>query len=292
MHYDLGRVKTSKDHLGALATQIRDISTLPHIAIQVINIVNDPRSSAADLKAVVESDPALAARVLRAVNSAAYGLKYEVTTILNAISLLGFHEVKNLVLAASVVNLFQQDVRIGPYTRQGLWRHLVSVAIAARMVAARAGSVRFEEAFLGGLLHDLGLILLDQHFHRSFAKILGHLQPGTSLCEVERHRLGFDHAELGARVAETWGFPGAIVAAIRYHHRAESYRGEHRVIVQAVETANFLCAFKGIDSIGIPHVNPPSGSILEALSFDRHGLKVLCEDLDQELVKAQAMITL
>lgn len=276
--------------LDEIAAHVHEISTIPYIALQIIEVVNNPRSSTADLKAVVESDPSLAARILRTANSAAYGLRRPVKTIFEAINVLGTNEVRNVAVTALIADRFEKDVVVGAYTRRGLWRHMVCVALASRLVTSRAGLPTFSEAFLAGLLHDLGIALLDQYLHERFVAIIKAFQPGMSLCEAERERLGFDHTEFGATVAERWHFPAVTLAAIRHHHASERCGGEYRTIAQAVEVANFICTSKGIRSVDTQQAVPPSLSTLAALSLNRQGLKVLDDDMDGELRKADSLI--
>ncbi|PWB76971.1 MAG: hypothetical protein C3F08_10720 [Candidatus Methylomirabilota bacterium] len=276
--------------LDEIIADVRELSSIPHIALQIIDVVNNPRASAADLETVVGSDPSLAARILRTANSVAYGLRRPVKTIPWAINVLGTNEVRNLAITALIAERFKKDTVVGSYTRRGLWRHMVCTALTARLVASRAGMRTFSEAFLAGLLHDVGIALLDQYLHQPFVGIVTTLTPGVPLCPAERARLGFDHAQFGARVAEQWRFPPIILAALRYHHASDRCSDEARPIAQAVEVANFLCASKGIRSMGASHVASPSPSTLTALSIDRPGLKVLYDDMDGELAKAHTLI--
>jgi len=282
----------SADLLTRITNSIDEISSLPHIMTQVLDVVNNPQTSVADLKEVVESDPALMARVLRTVNSSAYGLRVRAEGVHRAISLLGFNEVRDLAVTASVDDLFGKEVEAGTYRRKGLWRHLVCVALGARMIASRAGLEKFEEAYLAGLLHDLGIILIDQYLHEAFLKVVGDLSPDTTLCAIERRHLGFEHTQLGSRVAENWRFPEHAVATIRFHHNSEKGTGDYQPIVQAVEVANYLCSSKNISSMGAKNVAAPPRSAFDTLSIGRHELKVLWADLDQELTKAEDLINI
>ncbi|MCZ7626171.1 MAG: hypothetical protein C3F12_12290 [Candidatus Methylomirabilota bacterium] len=285
-------VDTPVPALDELIGSVREISTIPQIALRIIDVVNNPRSTGADLEMVVGSDPSLAARILRTANSAAYGLRRPVKTIAWAINVLGTNEVRNLAVTALIAERFKGDVVVGSYTRKGLWRHMVCVGLAARLVASRAGLRTFSEAFLAGLLHDVGIALLDQYLHRPFAEVITTLKPGVSLSQAERAQLGFDHAQFGARVAEQWRFPPVILSAIRCHHAPERCSNESQSIAQAVDIANFICTSKGIRSMGASSIAPPSLPTMTALSIDRQGLKVLYDDLDAELAKAHTLINI
>jgi len=280
----------STDVLSRITDRIHEVSSLPHVMIQVLEVVNNPETSVADLKDVVENDPALMARVIRTVNSAAYGLRVRVESVHRAISFLGFNEVRDLAVTASVADIFGKEIEVRTYRRRDLWRHLVCVALGARLIASRARIDRFEEAYLSGLLHDLGIILTDQYLHSLFLKILEEVADDSPLCAIERRHLGFDHTELGSRVAENWRFPDHAVATIRFHHNSDKCPPAHQAIVQAVEVANFLCTSKRISSMGVQNVPPPPHSAFDALSIRRNDLKVLWADLDKELAKAEELI--
>ena len=276
--------------LESLANRIDEMSSFPAVATRVLEIVNNPDASIADLRAVVECDPALVSRLLRTVNSAAYALRSRVDSIHRAIALLGFNEIRNLAGTASVADLLGTGCAVGSYTSAELWRHLVSVGVAARLVASRSGLAGFEEAYMCGLLHDVGIPLLEQNLRRGFEDVISHISADMATAELERQQLGFDHTQLGAAVAKKWGFPASVVESIHHHHNSEACDGENQQIVRVVEVVNFLCSKKGITSVGLHNVRPPSEKTFSALSIGRNDLKVLWQDLDEELKKVDDLI--
>jgi HD-like signal output (HDOD) protein len=277
--------------LDAAMKRIDDISTLPQIALRVMQVARDESVSAADLKAVMENDPALSARVLRCVNSAAYALRTRVTNLQQAISYLGTKQIRNLAMTACVSDMFRKDERIGPYRRRELWRHLVSVGIGARLIAMRRRLAEFEDAFLAGLLHDVGIVLEDQHFHEAFRRVVGGLDGTRTLAAVEREVLGFDHMMLGERLAAAWGFPEAVRSAARHHHAAMAYSGESADVIRCVEVANLLCTVKGVPSVGVKLVKV-CRTTFSALSLSQQDLKVLDEDLNRELANNATLFSM
>ncbi len=268
--------------LHTLVGRIDEISSLPSIALQVMEVANDPASGAADLKAVMEGDSSLSARVLRCVNSSAYAIRSEITNLQQAIAYLGTKQIRNLALMVTVSDLFKDDGTIGPYRRSELWRHLVAVGICARMIAMRLKYADFEEMFLGGLLHDIGIVLADQHVHEPFEQLVLSLDGREPLCVAERREFGFDHTMLGTEVANMWGFPEAARAAIRYHHSSAAYCGEHVNVVRCVDVANLLCTLKGIPSVGLKLVEF-SAPAVAGLNLAKEDIAILAEDLDREL---------
>ncbi len=277
--------------LARFARTVDEISTLPHVAMRVLEVAQDPDASVSQLKGVLEQDVSLTARVLRCVNSSLFGLRVKVTNLQTAVAYLGFNQVRNLAVTASVAEIFRGGEAIGTYHREELWKHLVSVGICARMIAMRQRLQIFEDAFLAGLLHDIGIVLLDQHAHTAFREVIAALQPNVPLVEVEKSILGFDHTEAGERIATSWKFPEAARDAIRYHHRAGDYRGEHGAIVRCVELANGICTLKGISSVGVK-LAKVSPTTLSALGVSREDLLVLANDLDAELTRSAELFSM
>ncbi len=271
--------------------RIAEISTLPQVAMQVLEVARNPDSGAADLRRIVECDPALSARVLRMVNSAAFAVRTTVTNLHQAISYIGFTQVRNLALTASVSDLFKTDETIGRYRRSGLWRHLVATGLCARLVAMRCRVDDFEDAFLAGLLHDIGIILADEHDHECFSRAMSSVSDERSLLDAEREHLGYTHTQLGDAVAEAWRFPPITRGAIRYHHGSEGYRGEHEDIVRCVEVANVICTMKGTSSTGFKNITPPLETFRK-LNLRREDILVLATDLEREIAGSESLFEL
>ncbi len=275
--------------LDAAARRIHEISTLPHVAIRVMEVAGNPDSGARELKEAMESDAALSARVLLCVNSSAYATRSEITNLQQAIAYLGMRQVRNLAVTASVSQLFKQQEAIGDYQRDGLWRHLIAVGICGRLLAMRREFQDFEDVFLAGLMHDVGIIFEDEHLHDEFVDVIQSLPEMKSLCQAERRRLGFDHTTLAEKVTKSWGFPQTVSAAVRYHHDSTRYKGDHLRIVQCVEVADMICELKQITSVGTQFVRLPKAA-LEDLSLGKEDIVVLAEDLGRELELNQDLL--
>ena len=268
--------------LDSVVRRIDEISTLPAVALRLMEVAGDVGSSAADLKEVLESDTALCARVLQCVNSSVYAVRTRITNLQQAIAYLGLQQIRNLAMTASVSEFFKTDAVIGSYARAGLWKHLVSVGICARLIAKRRRMANFEDTFLAGLLHDIGIVLMDQSVHDEFSKVIVSLKGDKTLVQAERELVGFDHTELGERIAREWGFPDAARAAIRHHHASVLYKGNEIDVVRCVEVANLLCTLKGFSSVGLKLV-PLSKPAIAGLRLTKEDIAVLIEDLDAEI---------
>lgn len=265
-----------------------DVSTLPQVAIKVIQVAKDPDAGAVDLRMIVEGDPALSSKILKCVNSAAYGLRNRVNNLQRAIGLLGFKQVRNIAVTASVSKLFKDPTPIATYTRRGLWNHMVSVGVAARFIAVRCNLPSFEEVFLCGLMHDFGIVLEDQYCHAVFEKAISELSTEKTLCQTEQEHLGFDHAQLGARIADAWKFPQEVRDCIRFHHMFANYRGEFTDHVACVSLANLICTVKGRTSVGMKLVKPAIAA-LEHLKATREDARVWADDLDAEFEQHKSL---
>jgi len=276
--------------LGKLLQRINEVSTLPNMLQEIIRVTNDPNADAMTLGHVIERDPAVAARVLRCANSVAYGLRHRIDSLQMAISYLGFSQVRNLAMSASICKVFQNDIQLGNYTRHGLWHHMASVAITARLIAHQQGVRNPDEVFLAGLLHDLGIILEDQYMHEPFAHMMRHFPASYTLVQAEREVFGFDHTELGARVADMWQLPAAVRDTIRHHHNLY-YDTPHAQTIACVELANVMCSIKGVRSVGVP-VSRISPSVIKHLRLRKGGVNKLIEEMFVQIEQNEQLLRL
>lgn len=278
-----GQNITPGDSLEAVLARTGEISTIQEAALRAATVANDPLAGASELASAIENDPVLAARIIRTVNSAAFGLRRRVAGLTEAIALLGFKRVRNLAMAAMVCSLFRSSQRFGPYDRQALWRHLVAVGVGARAMALASGQAELEEAFLAGLLHDIGIIVEDQYSHEYFVQTMLAVGPHEPLCATEARILGFDHTQIGSRVATGWRFPQPAIDAIAFHHCPEEYDGPFKPLVFAVTVANWVCTENGIPSVGVQNVARPSAQVLKTLGFNDEDLAGFAAGIQYEM---------
>jgi len=284
-----GRTGSPNPALARLAARIGEISTLPEVVYRILTLVEDPQCGAADLTEAVRSDPALAMRVMRTVNSPYYGLEEKVADLQQAIAILGFREIRNLAITSHVATLFRTSEGYKHYSRRGLWQHLVATGLVARMIAQTTGRIPPHEAYLAGLLHKLGLILLDYYAHAGFCRVVDNLRPDRPTCDVEMEVLGFSHAELGQTVAQQWNLPAHLTAAIGLHHRPEQIQESYGPLVGAVAVADFLCHRQDVSSLGVPNAPMPSAQIFLQLTLGRDALNQIVAQLEEALRSAEIM---
>ncbi len=239
-------VATIVDSTGILARieGINSLPTPPLVFSQINRVISDPNASAYDIAAIVSEDQAIAARVLRMVNSAFYGLHQPVASIRQAIVILGMDALRTLVLSAVIVDAFAGS----PFEREyqdTVWRHSLATATAARVIVRSrftAGVIRTcEEGFSAGLLHDIGKTILACYLPDQRAKIRSH--PDYGFVEdrlVERDAIGVTHEMIGAYLAERWQLPLVLRMAILHHHDLATDNPEHRLLAKIVHFADYL----------------------------------------------------
>ncbi|MBI5265981.1 MAG: HDOD domain-containing protein [candidate division Zixibacteria bacterium] len=179
-------------------------------------MTRDENSSAGDLSAVIMKDPALAARLLRIVNSAYYGLGRQIGSITQAVMAIGMRQVTALALSSSVYRM--TDNWRSPFDRKAFWRHSLEVARGARLIAEKIGFRNLEEPWMVGLLHDIGILVLERSYPRDFARLWALAQREEALEDLEVAEWNTDHARVGQFLLQQWNLPEEICSAVRYHH--------------------------------------------------------------------------
>ncbi|MGE5671277.1 MAG: HDOD domain-containing protein [Fibrobacterota bacterium] len=208
-----------KEAMLAKLEGIENLPTLPVMVQQIQKLINNPNSSMNQIGALISKDQAIAARVVRLVNSAFYGLGRKVSSIPQAIVVLGLNTVKNLVTGVSVIKMFETADKESLFNRDVFWLHSFGCAMGARLLAKSLGRSEPEDYFLAGLLHDIGVLILDQFFHDEFLSVLTFADGNNiDFHTAEQNVLGLTHCEAGAIVAEKWKIPDFLIQTIRYHH--------------------------------------------------------------------------
>lgn len=195
-----------------------DLPTIPVVAIKVMQLIESDTATAEELAKIVSSDPAVAARVLKISNSSFYGCRRQIQTLSSAIVILGFSTLRSLVVAASVKQVYK------PYglTEKMLWEHSFAAGLAARIIARNTRAANEEEAFLAGLFHDIGKIIMNSLDRNKFQEVMQHCyNEGISFGQAERGVYPFSHDEVGAHVIKKWNFPEILTNAILQHHTLE-----------------------------------------------------------------------
>ena len=271
--------------------EISHIATLPEVTMKIIKLVEDPDSTAHDLNRVISNDPALGARILKVVNSAFYGLPGQIGSINRAIVLLGLNAVKNIAIAASLAKLFRGGKIAPGFHARDLWTHAIASATATRLLAKRAGLGLPDEAFLAGLIHNIGIIVELQAQRPQFVQALDLLDQNQdmTLREAERRILGADHEQFGAGLCQMWKFPASFAYVTGFHHRPQELNQANRALTSLVHVADILTARAEIGFARSAETHEIDTNLLEELKLTAAQVDEVNEELPEAMQEAQAL---
>ncbi len=214
------------------------LPSLPTVALEVIDLVQQPDVNIKQIANTIQNDPALSGKILKTVNSSFYGQSYAVSTITHALVVLGLNSVKTLALGFSLVGNLRESGGDG-FDHVGFWKRSLYTATAARNLGRQINLIQQEEAFLGGLMQDLGVLALHQVMGPAYAKIIAATGGDhRKLAALEHQTLGFDHATVGAALAERWHLPPLLIEPIRNHETPAAVSGDLAPLVRCVGVGN------------------------------------------------------
>ena len=265
------------------------ISSIKEVIMQLITVINDPKSSTVDLKNIIEKDPPLTASLLKLANSAYYGFQRSISEIQEAIVAIGFNTVKELALAQKVCELFKKGSGIQGYSRVELWRHSVAVAFCNKFIYMREFRELGENTFTAGLLHNIGIIIEDQFLHDEFTEVLVKARKDNSnLLEAENSILGFDHADIGRAITYDWDFPYELVLSIGKHHEPEIVFESLNIITLTSYISDYICQRNAIGYCDAPVENYPLyTTCLDELHIKEKAMDLIVEDVIEEIRKME-----
>jgi putative nucleotidyltransferase with HDIG domain len=199
--------------------RIKEIPTLPTIVFELNEHLQNPETSIAKVSETIEKDQAMALKILKLVNSAFYGFRSKVSDVKNAVVLMGFNAVHNAIISVSVVNALPKTLLFQDFEMIEFWKHSLAVAVTSKNIAQKAGVESPDDCFVGGLLHDVGKVIMAQNFTDEFVKVWTLMQNEyLSFYDAEQRALPVDHTKIGAYLADRWQLPKGLIDAIRWHH--------------------------------------------------------------------------
>lgn len=222
----------------AIAASVKALKPIPQVALKVLRMVTSEDADFRDIAQEVRRDQVITAQTLRLCNAALYSSRNQVASIDDALILLGQETLIKSIISAALKDFYRQSESIYSLCKGGLFHHAIGTAIVAERLAAHTGIVHPATAYTAGLLHDIGMVVLDQHITSACPLFYrGMKQEKHRILEVERRILGVDHCEVGARLGVKWAFPENLIEAIRYHHVPEKSMDKDRLahIVHAAD---------------------------------------------------------
>ena len=263
-----------------ITARIAELPVLPASVSEVIAACDDPDVTVGQISQKILQDQQLTASILKLANSAMYGLSRRVSTVTEAVVLLGFATIKSLAISSHTYRLLNRSLPGYGLQRGEIWKHSISVAMACRRIAVEVHLAPVEEAFVAGLLHDIGKTVLSSYMEDAFDEVTAIVKDErVPFSEAEQRVLGFDHAELGARISRVWNFPPDLVEAIRFHHDPTAASLKPK-LTYAVHLADCICMMLGIGlgSDGLSYAI--EAGTLEALGLEQGDVEKLIDKLE------------
>ncbi|MCW5933907.1 MAG: HDOD domain-containing protein [Fimbriimonadia bacterium] len=250
------------------------LAMLPQITHQVLRLVDNPNASPRHMTALIERDTGLAAKLLRVANSANYGMSGKVRTLIQAVNLLGLTSVRSIAIGQAYQQLITQKGHAARFNRAAFWQHSLAVATAARLLARLKGVKDPEEAFMVGLIHDAGKLVLERFVPGEFDQaLLLASDSHIALYEAEKEVFGYSHVETGVLLAKQWNLPKNFQEAIEFHHEPVFY--QEKPLACLLYHANLLAHEAGffVGSTTPPSFGPDVQESLELSSESLDQLK-------------------
>ncbi|MDR1166622.1 MAG: HDOD domain-containing protein [Deltaproteobacteria bacterium] len=265
--------------------RIKNLPTVPGIVAKISRIVENPETSVADVGRLISQDQVLSAKVLRMANSAFFGMSRKISSIPQALIILGFEVVKGLVLTSSVFDMIQKSMA-------GLWEHSIGCAAASGVIATYLGRDDAEEVLVAGLLHDLGKVVLALNLPAEMSLVREKVaQDRLYFHEAETQVLDFDHAEIGQWLAEHWNLPESLSEPMRLHHRPEKavVKPEWTAIVHLADIIVRAIGFGNGGDLLVPEISPAAWSLLGLKKTD---FLPILENLEPKLASLRDLTAL
>jgi HD-like signal output (HDOD) protein/CheY-like chemotaxis protein len=230
------------DAIKQVISKIDSLPSVPSLYLELVEELKSEEASIAKVGDIISKDMGLTAKILKLVNSSFFGLPQRITNPAKAASLLGLDIVKAIVLASGTLDKFKKIQSPG-FSMDQMWQHAYTSAVYAKIIAGDAGLDRksVDTAFMAGLLHDIGVLLIATHLPEGFARILKHMhQSQTSMAVAEMQVIGTTHAAIGAYLLGLWGLPDAIIDAVAFHHSPGCKASEGLNLAIITHAANAL----------------------------------------------------
>ena len=273
-----------------LVDEVRDLPlTVSAVLAQVISECDNADASVSSLARIMAGDQALAAMVLKLANSAYYGYARKIESLPDAVVLLGFASVKNLAITASITRLLASDRDEYATVRSDLFDHSLATAVGARILG-RTKRISGEKAFVAGLLHDLGLIVLVCYRKQLFGELLRAAERTNQPVRGRRARgaAGFEHAELGSLVAAEWKFPPALCEALRYHHAPDGAVVDP-ALTRAIHCADWVSNHMGVGLVAPGLTEWPDDEARAEFQIDEHSIGALESEIRAEFLEGSSL---
>lgn len=255
-----------KEKIRKQLSGIGNLPAIPQVITEVTQLLDSDRTSASDLCKVISKDQALATKILAVANSPLYGLPRRVATIEFAIVIIGFEHIRSILLALSLLDTLKVR-KTADWNHNEYWVHSLMVATAAKRIADDLHYPKSGEVFTVGLLHDLGLIILQKYMNYDFKKIIKLVKSeNISYLEAERNVLSYTHGDIAEYLLERWNFPPYIIEAVVYHHRP-SFAEKNPVLASLIHLVDYMTQKLGVGNFTWDENYEFDENIIDILGF-------------------------
>ncbi len=283
---------TGKPGLESVLENLGDMPTLPSVVARLTRIISDPETTAADVNAVLSSDPGLVTKILKLVNSSYYGFSRRIATISNAVVILGYNQVRNLALSAFIYDAFAAKGDAA-FDLTGFWKHSIGAAFMSSQLARRLDVKMEEDAFICGLLHDLGKLIMARNARdhlRAVVTLAG--KKDTLFFTAEKEILGYDHAQLGGVVMEEWNLPEVLVSVVRCHHDPLSAPDNAVTLACIVNAADIVARSMLMGNPGDASVPELTEAVWNRINMDWNALEGIMKHVAEEYSRSDTFFTM
>lgn len=289
--------ENQQESVNEIVSKLKDLPTLPSVLEKIVKLTSNPNVDFSQVEKAISTDPVISTKLLRIVNSAYFSFFREITSLRQAIVVLGLEATKNLVYGTSIINSFGRETKIASFPLEEFWKYSVACGNISRTLSSLLDYSFFEEAFLSGLVHAIGKIVVARYMPSEFEQaILAAAEDGCPLAEKERELIGFDHTQIGHQLGQKWRLPKMLNEVV-LHYQEPALAEDHKELAAIVRISSIICRIHGIGISGEPPVTwdlrddigwkvlSQENEMLEVLDFDRFNLT-----LDEEIEKVESFI--
>ena len=261
---------------------LESFPSLSPAATRVLPLLNSPdTTNVSEIESIIRYDPGLTANVLKLANSAYFGLPNTIASISQAVMVMGWKRMYQLVIASTVNGIMDNRVPGYDLERGELWRHSIAASVSAERIVEECGLAGVEEAFTAALLHDVGKLITGKFLDANISLMDAAVSRGLPFIKAERDILGTDHAQAGSWVLEHWSLPKPLVNAVRWHHEPDRAAGD--LVVDVVHVSNALAKMVGAQTPSEKDMDTLSPTALERVNLTREAMKEIASRIEGEV---------
>jgi len=266
-----------------------ELGSISNVVNKLLSMLRDQRTNAAALMQVIEADPVLAARLLRRVNSAAYGLTRPISSIQESIVMVGFNGVKELALNMKIAKIFERGLQSTLYSRKMLWKHSLAVAMTAKMIYRREFKERGDDIYSIGLIHDIGIVAEEEIMPHAFAAMLDKTSRTVPINAAEADTFGYDHQLIGSRLCTAWKLPQDMSDVIGRHHSLPDTTKPSAKLAMVIFVADHYCHASGLGfEYSIARTQEDTDKICGTLNLQQKSIELMLADVKKEIEELEA----